>query len=112
MWAGDVSFDGVASFYAGLTNANNALAGITYRPHRDWNGKDTLSVAADDRGFSTEVRNLYYAVEQLWRRVAKAQLTRSVQGRGSPSCIQLSGMSGVSRLPTDSMCTHMSSRDV
>lgn len=55
MWAGDISFDGVASFYAGLTNANAALAGISYRPHRDWNGNDTLTVAADDRGWSSEV---------------------------------------------------------
>lgn len=55
MWAGDVSFDGVASFYAGLTIANNALAGMTYHPHRNWNGDDTLFVAVDDRGGTTKV---------------------------------------------------------
>lgn len=57
MWAGEVSFDGVASFYAGLSIANDALGGMTYRPNRDWNGNDTLTVAADDRGWSTEVGN-------------------------------------------------------
>lgn len=55
MWAGEVSFDGVASFFAGLSTANEALGGITYRPNRDWNGNDTLTVSADDRGWSTEV---------------------------------------------------------
>lgn len=57
MWAGDVSFDGFVSFYAGLSIANAALGGITYKPHRNWNGNDKLSVAADDRGWSTDVRN-------------------------------------------------------
>lgn len=54
-WAGEVSFDGVASFVAGLRTANEALGGMTYLPHRDWNGNDTLTVSADDRGWSTEV---------------------------------------------------------
>lgn len=61
VWAGEVSFDGVASFYAGLSIANEALGGITYRPNRDWNGNDTLTVAADDRGWSTEVGTTYIA---------------------------------------------------
>lgn len=56
MWDGDVSFDGLASFYAGLDNANKALGGLTYRPHQDWNGNDTILVTADDRGWSSEVR--------------------------------------------------------
>lgn len=55
VWAGEVSFDGVASFSAGLSIANEALGGMSYRPNRDWNGNDTLTVAADDRGWSTEV---------------------------------------------------------
>lgn len=55
VWLGEVSFDGVASFYADLSIANAALGGMTYRPNRDWNGNDTLTVAADDRGWSTEV---------------------------------------------------------
>lgn len=55
VWAGEISFDGVASFYAGLSIANKALGAITYRPNRDWNGNDTLTVAADDRGWSAEV---------------------------------------------------------
>lgn len=54
-WAGDVSFTGVASFYAGLANANAALAGLMYRPDKHWNGNDTIFVQADDRGWSTEV---------------------------------------------------------
>lgn len=54
--AGKILFDGVASFYARLDDANNALGSMTYRPHRDWNGNDTLNVAADDRGWSSEVR--------------------------------------------------------
>lgn len=56
MWGGDVSFDGFASFYSSLDNANKALGGLTYRPHQDWNGNDTISVTADDRGWSSEVR--------------------------------------------------------
>ena len=59
IWAGDVSFDGVASFYAGLSIANGVLASMTYRPHRNWNGDDTLFVAADDRGGTTEVRGTF-----------------------------------------------------
>ena len=55
MWAGDITFDGIASFHAGMAVTNKALAGITYRPHRDWNGNDTFSVAVDDRGWSAEV---------------------------------------------------------
>lgn len=55
VWAGEVSFDGVASFFSGLAAANEALGGMTYRPHMDWNGNDTLTVSADDRGWSTEV---------------------------------------------------------
>lgn len=100
MWAGgvnDVSFDGVASFYAGLTNANNALAGITYRPHRDWNGNDTLSVAADDRGFSTEVSKWHHASPvpiAVWRRGRYIEYTCSVQGCGNALCMQLTGMAG------------------
>lgn len=58
VWAGEVSFDGTASFYAGLTTANAALGSITYRPNRNWNGNDTLTVAADDRGWSTEVSTI------------------------------------------------------
>ncbi|CAM9997078.1 unnamed protein product, partial [Hapterophycus canaliculatus] len=52
LWAGDVSFEGTASFYAGLSTANGALGSITYRPERNWNGNDTLTVVADDRGWS------------------------------------------------------------
>ena len=59
IWAGDVSFDGVASFYAGLSIANGVLASMTYRPHRNWNGDDTLFVAAEDRGGTTEVRGTF-----------------------------------------------------
>lgn len=55
VWAGEASFDGEASFLAALSTANEALGGITYRPNRDWNGNDTLTVSADDRGWSTEV---------------------------------------------------------
>lgn len=54
-WAGEVSFGGTASFYAGLSTANGALGSMTYQPNRDWNGNDTLRVSADDRGWSTEV---------------------------------------------------------
>lgn len=100
-WAGgvnDVSFDGVASFYAGLTNANIALAGITYRPHRDWNGNDTLSVAADDRGFSTEVSKWHDASTTVpgavWRRGRNIAYNCSVYGRGIALCMQLAGMAG------------------
>lgn len=57
VWAGEASFDGSASFFASLTTANEALGGMTYRPHMDWNGNDTLTVSADDRGWSTEVSN-------------------------------------------------------
>lgn len=55
VWAGDVSFSGTASFYAGLSTANRALGAMTYLPNKDWHGNDTLTVVADDRGWSTEV---------------------------------------------------------
>lgn len=57
VWAGEASFEGVASFFASLSTANEALGGLTYRPNRDWNGNDTLTVSADDRGWSTEVHS-------------------------------------------------------
>lgn len=64
-WAGEVSFDGSASFFAGLSTANAALGSITYRPVRNWNGNDTLTVAADDRGWSTEVSTIIPAFTLL-----------------------------------------------
>lgn len=57
VWAGEATFEGVASFLADLSTANEALGGMTYRPNDDWNGNDTLTVSADDRGWSTEVRS-------------------------------------------------------
>ncbi|CAM9224808.1 unnamed protein product, partial [Ectocarpus fasciculatus] len=54
VWAGDVSFSGTASFYAGLSTANGALGAMTYLANQDWHGNDTLTVVADDRGWSTE----------------------------------------------------------
>ncbi len=69
LWAGEVSFDGVASFYAGLSTANGALGSMTYRPNRDWNGNDTLTVSADDRGWSTDEVEVHR--KQLWRWLAR-----------------------------------------
>lgn len=61
-WAGDyASFDGSASFFSRLTSVNDALVGMTYRPARDWNGNDTLSVVVDDRGWTGQVTGGYVA---------------------------------------------------
>ena len=68
VWAGEVSFDGMASFYAGLSTANGALGSMTYRPNVDWNGNDTLTVSADDRGWSTEVRDIRTMWSNVWLR--------------------------------------------
>lgn len=56
MWSGELTFDGFAAFYAGLDDANTALAGLKYRPHEQWSGNDTIVVTADDRAWSSEVK--------------------------------------------------------
>lgn len=75
---GAVSFDGSASFYTSEANANRALANLTYRPHADWHGNDTLWVTADDRGWSGEVRYPNRLAEAILRPKGRGGLVNCV----------------------------------
>ena len=47
---GDGTDDATISFTASTTNANTAIATLTYEPDVDFNGSDTISISVNDQG--------------------------------------------------------------